>query len=248
MEERHMNGKRKTTIPAAAAFALLLAMLVAQIADATHPRPKGATPLRVPLVPAYKQCTGAGNRTHGAPLAFPSCNPPVQESSSLTVGTPDANGAAANSLAFVQFKVIPANFDGELRVSGSVSDVRCRPGTDASVCNSPNTADGPDYSGEVEINSTIRITDHYNGPGLNEAATVQDIPFPIRMFCTNTVDTSTGAVCSFTQSCPLPEGCSIAGRRTVVEIGQVRVDDGGPDGLVGTADNAVFLRQGIFIP
>ena len=28
-----------------------------QIAGATHPRPKGATPLRVPIVPAYTQCT-----------------------------------------------------------------------------------------------------------------------------------------------------------------------------------------------
>ena len=41
----------------------------------THVRPAGATPFRVPLVPAAKHCT-APNRTHGPPLAFPSCNPP----------------------------------------------------------------------------------------------------------------------------------------------------------------------------
>ena len=58
---------------------------------AGYPRPKGATPFRVPLVPAYAQCTG-GNRQHGPPLAFSSCNPPQQTSSQLTVGTPDANG------------------------------------------------------------------------------------------------------------------------------------------------------------
>ena len=44
-------------------------------------RPKGATPLRASMVPAFKACA-APNRTHGAPLAFPSCNPPVQSSTS----------------------------------------------------------------------------------------------------------------------------------------------------------------------
>src|SRR5262245_4192760 len=53
-------------------------------------RPRGATPLRAALVPAYNACT-ASNRTHGPALAFPSCNPPVRSSSVLTVGTPDAN-------------------------------------------------------------------------------------------------------------------------------------------------------------
>ena len=35
-----------------------------------YPRPKGATPTRVSLVPAYRQCTSP-DRTHGPPLAFP---------------------------------------------------------------------------------------------------------------------------------------------------------------------------------
>ncbi len=38
-----------------------------------YPRPKGATPFRASLVPAYKACT-ASNRTHGAPLAYASCS------------------------------------------------------------------------------------------------------------------------------------------------------------------------------
>ena len=37
-------------------------------ADPGYPRPKGATPLSVPLVPAYRACTNP-NRTHGPPLA-----------------------------------------------------------------------------------------------------------------------------------------------------------------------------------
>ena len=59
-----------------------------------YPRPGGATPLRVPLVPAYQSCS-APNSTHGAPLSFPSCNPPDLESQVLTVGTPDSNGKAS---------------------------------------------------------------------------------------------------------------------------------------------------------
>ena len=42
--------------------------------DHGYPRPKGATPLRVSLVPAYQECTSP-DKTHGAPLAFPSCSP-----------------------------------------------------------------------------------------------------------------------------------------------------------------------------
>ena len=68
------------------------------------PRPAGASPLRASLVPAYNACTSA-NRTHGPALAYPSCNPPVRSSGPLTVGTPDANGFAANSVSFVRFGV-----------------------------------------------------------------------------------------------------------------------------------------------
>jgi Tol biopolymer transport system component len=212
-----------------------------------YPRPRGASPFRASLVPAFKQCT-APNDSHGSPLAFGSCNPPQQESSYLTVGTPDANGAGAHSIGFVLFKVVPASFNGELRITSTITDVRCMPATDAAVCNSPNATDGPDYSGDLQANMTIRITDHYNGSNVNEAATVRDIPFPLRAVCTNTADTSTGGVCTVTTACLLPEGCSTAGRRTVIEMGQLEVSDGGADGNAGTADNTVFMRQGVFVP
>ena len=37
-------------------------------------------------------------------------------------------------------------------------------------------------------------------------------------------------------------------KRGVVEIGQLIINDGGPDGNTATAPNTVFERQGIFIP
>jgi hypothetical protein len=37
-------------------------------------------------------------------------------------------------------------------------------------------------------------------------------------------------------------------KRAVVEIAQLQVIDGGPDGVVATAPNKLFGVQGIFIP
>src|SRR5206468_760362 len=56
-----------------------------------YPRPKGATPAFFSLVVAFEAC-GTSNRTHGTPLSQGSCNPPLEASDHLTVGTPDANG------------------------------------------------------------------------------------------------------------------------------------------------------------
>jgi hypothetical protein len=229
------------------ALAALGVMVLAQLAGATHPRPRGATLLRVALVPAYKECTSP-NRTHGAPLSFPSCSPPAQTSNFLTVGTPDANGARANSQGFLRLKVRPTEYE-QLVITLEISDVRCLPATDAAACSRANAAGGPDYSGWLEGNAVIRISDHDNGPGRNEAATVQDIPFPVGAPCVNTDDTSIGGFCSSSFAPqPLIPAQDYSGRRTVVELTQFQVFDGGPDGSPGTNDNALFMNQGIFIP
>jgi hypothetical protein len=242
-----MTVKRKRLF--VLALAAIGAMWTAQLAGATHPRPKGATPMRASLVPAYKACT-APNRTHGAPLAFPSCNPPVQASSFLTVGSPDANGAGANSVGYVLIKVKTTSPE-DLLIRASATDVRCRAGTAAGVCNSANTADGADYSGQLQGNATLRISDHYNGPSLNEAATVMDLPLPVNVQCANTTDGTVGGTCfvdtsaNAVQPGAIPDG-GIS--RAVVELGQVQVSDGGQDGQVSTADNTPFEVQGVFIP
>ena len=79
-----------------AATANLRPELVLTVLNDAFARPKGASPVRVSLVPAYNGCSSP-NRTHGLPLNQGSCNPPVQSSSELTSGTPDANGRAANA-------------------------------------------------------------------------------------------------------------------------------------------------------
>jgi hypothetical protein len=228
-------------------------VLTAQPVHATHVRPKGASPLLVSLVPAFQQCA-AGNRTHGPPLGFPSCAPPQQASSFLTVGTPDSNGAPANSVGSIHVRVIGSPAQDVISTL-SVTDVRCRPATNASVCSNANAAGGPDYHGEIQSNATIRITDHFNAVapgGGTDAATVVDIPFPISTQCASTPDTSVGGTCNVTACATCmgpPPRNDIGGKRSVVGITQFFVRDGGPDGIVATEDGGtVFLRQGIFIP
>jgi hypothetical protein len=225
----------------------LIAVSIVQVAGASHVRPKGATPLAASLVPSFKACATA-NRTHGAPLAFPSCNPPVQSSNFLTVGSPDANGAPANSVASILLKVKSTSPE-DVIITSSGTDIRCKPATAAAVCNSANAADGPDYSGQIQGNATIRISDHYNGPNLNEAATVVDIPFPVNGTCANTTATNTGGTCSVNTTANAVVAGSVKDtQRGIVEIGQLQISDGGADGQVASPDNTLFAVQGIFIP
>jgi ABC-type phosphate transport system substrate-binding protein len=205
-----------------------------------YPRPRGATPLRVSLVPAYSTCA-APNRTHGAPLAFPSCNPPTQSSGFLTVGSPDANGAAANSAGFALFKAIPGNSatpadEADVQVQVNILDVR-------------NKAGLADYTGQVQLDSTVQITDRLNGTSGSQPGTGQSIPFPVTVGCTTTASASVGSTCSISTTFDaVVPGSVPEGKRSIWELGQVVVNDGGSDGLVSTGPNTVFERQGVFIP
>jgi hypothetical protein len=239
--------KRGKVGPAAAAGVLAALLAMPGSGLASHARPRGATPLRVPLVIAYQACT-ASNRTHGAPLAFPSCSPPkTMTNHYLTVGTPDANGAGANSVGYVQLQALAA----DVRFTAQVSDIRCLPAVVASVCYSPNSADGPDYSGNMQLSATTRLTDHLNGPGLNEAATMWDIPFPMDVNCANTASTAIGGECTTnTTANALVPGAVAAGERMVWEFDKLQVYDAGADGNIHMGEGAVtlFLTQGVFVP
>jgi hypothetical protein len=248
-----MTIRKRMALPLALALGAVGIMVMASMASATHPRPKGATPLRVSLVPAYNACT-APNRTHGPPLAFPSCNPPVQSSSAITVGTPDANGAAANMTGFVKLDVkvgvVGPPDDSDVNITANISDVRCKAGTTA--CGNANAADGADYTGQMQGNATIRITDHYNAVapgGGTDAATVVDIPFPVPATCANTASTSEGGLCTANTSANATvPGSVLDAKRANVEVGQITITDGGPDGQNGTTPNTLAFVQGIFIP
>jgi hypothetical protein len=227
--------------------ALGTVLVSAQLSSATHVRPKGASPMYVPIVVAYKACT-APNSNHNGGVPGPSCVPPTQESNFLTVGTPDANGAGANAVAFIKVTV-KATSPEDVLISSNGTDIRCKPATSATVCNSPNAADGPDYSGQLQGTNQIRITDHWNGASGTDTGTVADLPFPVNGSCVNTASTSVGATCSANTSANATVPGAVAdGKRGNVEIQTIQVNDGGINGIAGAPGSTRFGTQGIFIP
>jgi hypothetical protein len=248
-----MTIRKRMVLPLALALGAMGLMVMASMASATHPRPKGATPIVASLVPAYNACA-APNRTHGPPLAFPSCNPPVQSSNALTVGSPDANGAPANAVGSIRLSVLAgvpgAPDDSDVKITANMTDVRCKAGVAA--CGSANAADGADYTGEVQGTAQIRITDHFNAVapgGGTDPATVVDIPFPVNAPCVATASTSIGGTCAVNTSAnSVVPGAVKDTKRANIEVGQIQILDGGPDGVVATTPNTLFQVQGIFIP
>jgi hypothetical protein len=219
-----------------------------------YPRPKGATPMRASLVPAYNQCTSP-NRVHGPP-DLPggtnpdgSCNPPTQTSGQITVGSPDAAGGAANSVGFVRLSVINGNAattadEADVRYTVSINDVRCKPG--AGACGAANAAGGADYSGQVRAQSNLRITDRYNGPS---EVGVGDTSFGVTVPCTVSGSTAIGSSCSIdTTADAVMPGVVKEIRRANWQMGQVQVFDGGADGAWSTTPNTLFAVQGVFVP
>jgi WD40-like Beta Propeller Repeat len=198
-----------------------------------YPRPKGAGTFHAPLVPAYQPCASP-NRVHAAPLSFGSCNPPARFSTDLTLGTPDANGRAANSNSSLRIGVVPGNpstpaDEAEANLITQVTDVR-------------NAGDLSDYTGNLEVRVPLQITDRSNTPypGGPGPGTVQEFTFTWSVPCAATADPNIGASCNlFTTADTLLPGSALEGRRAIWGTQEIEVRDG-----AGQA----FLRQGVFVP
>jgi hypothetical protein len=206
-----------------------------------HPRPQAAGPIRVSLVPAYARCVFP-DRTHGSPLASPSCSNPDQLSSSVTVGS-ESNGHPANFTGRVTVAPLIGNpgtlaEDADVRIAVTMSDIRRR------------FDEATDYAGELQANLTLRATDRFSGATADVTATVKDIPLSIDMQCVPTPAAGIGSSCATTTTADsLTPGMVFEGKRTVWEVSQVRVIDGGDDGLMSTqVDNTIFAKQGLFVP
>jgi hypothetical protein len=204
-------------------------------------RPKGATPILVSLALAYDQCV-SGNRQHGPPLSAGSCNPPHQSSGQLTVGTLDANGRPAGFVGSVRLDAKLGNLgtpenEADVLVAASLTDVR-------------NRGDLSDYTGELLVDSALRITDHYNGPAQDEPATAQDTSFPMTMSCSPTPSAAIGGACALSSSFnAIVPGAVPEGKRAIWQLGEIDVFDGGSDGVASTTSgNTLFADEGIFTP
>jgi hypothetical protein len=191
-------------------------------------------------VVAYNACTSP-NRVHGPALSSPSCNPPVGSSPNLTVGTPDANAQAVNMTGSVWFRValgdpVSQADEADVQIRVAVTDVRLR-------------SNLTDYTGQLETSVVLRITDKGSGPSTSDSATTADLPYAFTVPCSATASTTVGATCAVnTTADALLPGTVTETDRSIWEMGDVRVSDGGSDGQASTAGNSPFLRQGIFVP
>jgi hypothetical protein len=206
-----------------------------------YARPRGATPTRVSLVTAYNQCTSS-DRTHGPPLAFPSCASPQRSSAQLTVGTADANGKPALNEGHFTMAVnagAPGGVDdSDVMLEFFLDDVF--------------TSALADYNGEVRAHVSLRITDRLNtpNPGGPGAATTVEIPLDVTVACTPVADPNEGSACAASTSVDaLMPGAVPEGRRAIWQLGAVEVYDGGADSDADTpAGDTLFATQGVFIP
>ena len=124
--------------------------------------------------------------------------------------------------------------DADVRLTFQLTDVRHQ-GTLA------------DYTGELQVASAVRITDRLGGPA-NEAATVTEFEHKLTVPCAATGG-AVGATCSATTTFDaVVPGTIKEGKRAIWQLGQVRVNDGGPDGLAATTPNTLFAVQGVFVP
>jgi hypothetical protein len=211
-----------------------------------YPRPGGGTPLRVPLVPAFKPCGGAKvDSTHAAPLSLPSCSAVEQSSALLTTST------VGNMVGYVRLDAVAGNpftttDEANVNVSGSITDVR-------------NTVGGSDYVEQVIFAIQTRFTDRANGSPAVLAGTTQGFEFGIPVTCVPNSSNSIGSTCSFSSSYDsLVPGSAREGKRSVITSTAIKVKDAGPDHnadpgsacppTCGTGDERTFLDQGVFLP
>jgi hypothetical protein len=228
-------------------------VMVSQSAVANHayPAPAGAKKTTFSVVPAFNPCAPPGNRTHGLPLGAPSCSPPVQTSTNISFGTATSHSGTGK----ITLEVVAGP---DVKVTATISDVRCRTAVAAGKCPNENGppagVNGNDYTGQIQGNQTVRMTDRANSAPAGSHATVVDGNIDVTGTCAATAGITTkGSTCNINTSwdarLPQSGGLVKAGQLRNVELGQVQLNDGGPDGLASTpTNNKVFATQGIFIP
>jgi uncharacterized repeat protein (TIGR01451 family) len=209
------------------------------VVPGAYPRPMGATPVRASLVPAYRSCGSEATLQHGSPLSYPSCGNPQLSSGPLTVGSTDSSfiGSVRYTAIGEASPVNPNN--------GDQADI----GMDVSLVDIRKKSDLSDYTGQLQVHAGVRITDHDNGAGGFTPATVQDGSLDFTVPCAATASDTTGGSCVLhTTADTVVPGTVKELKRMVWQLGQVQVRDGGPDGVVSTADNTLFAVEGVFVP
>jgi Tol biopolymer transport system component len=191
-------------------------------------RPKGASPLYLPLTVAFDDC-GAGP-THDPPFLGTTCGPAQASSSELTVGEPQVNGKPANLVGFVRIKTsTPSNG----QVTASITDVRCK----TLFANGCNVLLG-DYTSFVRLGLQFQVTDRATAAGT--ATTVQLAILSANVPCTATADPNIGSTCQLTTDLnTITPGAVVPGKRASWVLRKVTIYDGA---------SKEFLVPGTFYP
>jgi hypothetical protein len=215
-----------------------------------YPRTASATPTRVPLVPAFTECT-APNSQHVSPLALPSCSPVVEESQVLTTSTVGRGSGFARLQAIIGNLSTPGD-EADIRIFSNLSDVKCA--QSSAAC--PGGA-GSDFSGNILLRTAIRITDSANGFGA-VPATVTDATLDAPAACTATANSASGSNCAVdTTADTLIPNYVKENKKTVVRALAITVRDPGPNGsgfgagcppTCGDGDETTYMREGVVTP
>lgn len=206
-----------------------------------YPRPKGATPVLVPLVVNYNKCTQP-TKQHGPPLAYPSCVP-ARTGQPVTVGTPDSNGKTAEASGSVRLDTLV----GDPTTPADEADVHIHV-QQTDVWNAFPVNAMTDYAGSLVMFAPLRTTDRWNDGG-DASGTVVDFPLRVAVPCVATAGPE-GGTCSVdtTVDAVIP-GLVRERKRTVWQLGQVLVHYAGGDNNPHTLeDNRPLFAQGVFVP
>jgi hypothetical protein len=153
------------------------------------------------------------------------------------------NGNMAQFTGSVFLKVL-----GESPITSTNGD-QADIGIDVRISDIRRQSDLLDYMGELQLVLTARMTDRLNGYYQNDPATATDVPLSLPVPCTSTTNTGIGSSCnlSTTLESVLP-GTVTEGKRSIWELTNLEVRDGGADGDADTVPNTVFLKTGLFTP
>ena len=209
--------------------------------------PKSASPIKVSLVPVFKQCGTGGNpfnSQHASPLAVSSCSPPGPFSKVARVGPASTSSA---SLGVMPSNPSTPGNEADVALEASLTDIQTTTGADYN----PNPS-GPDLTAYARV----RLTDLRNctptpcsGP-YDKPATTTDtfLTFPVDCVEVTWIP-NTGSSCSANTSAnALTPGFAREGNGTVVQSFRMLVDDSGANGIRADSDDRIFMMQGVFVP
>ena len=111
-----------------------------------------------------------------------------------------------------------------------------------------SSSDLSDYTGELQLDAAGADHRPSQRPIADRAGHRAGRLFPVTVPCAATAGTWARPARVTTTFDAVTPGAVPEGKRAIWELDALEVTDGGADGLAATAPNALFERQGIFVP